>query len=246
MKSYFFELCAESLNAAQMAERGGADRIELCSQLDIGGVTPGKELAKNVIDALSIPVHVLIRPRGGSFVYTSEEFEEAREQVRWVKQAGAAGAVLGVLRPDHRIDVERNRELIELARPMSVTFHRAFDRAPDLSEALETVIELGVDCQLTSANAPNVLAGSEALGNLVKQANGRINIMAGGGLKLASLAELLQRTGLRSLHGSLLRNSGRIGKAELSAADAEILLADVRTAVRLMHEHFSATNQLVS
>ncbi|MGD0799985.1 MAG: copper homeostasis protein CutC [Terracidiphilus sp.] len=240
MNTFLLELCAESLNTALAAERGGADRIELCDQLKIGGVTPGERLTATVVHALSIPVHVLIRPRGGAFFYTTGEFDQMREQVKWAKKAGAGGVVLGVLRADGCIDVDRSQELVELARPMKVTFHRAFDATPDLGEALEAVIETGADCLLTSAGAPNVLSGVEELGRLVRQARGRIQIMAGGGLKLASMLEVLERTGVRCLHGSLARRDGENGNGSRAAIEAENLEADVRTAVHLLRGHFAA------
>jgi len=244
MKAFLFELCVETLLAAQAAEQGGADRIELCERLDIGGVTPGEKLISATIQALSIPVHVLIRPRGGDFVYSAAEFDLMKQQVNRIKQSGAAGVALGVLQGDGRVDVARSRELAELARPMKVTFHRAFDRSPEMGEALEAVISTGADCLLTSGGAPNVLAGAKQLKMLVKQAGGRIQIMAGGGLKLASMVEVLQQTGLRCLHGSLTRRAGeRFPKSvisDLTNGQASILEDDVRTAVRLMQGHFAA------
>jgi len=154
MKTYLFELCAESVQAAQAAELGGADRIELCSQLSIGGVTPSEELIAAVIRAVSIPVHVLIRPRGGDFVYSPAEFDQMRRQIDHVKQAGAAGIAIGVLLPDGNVDLERSRELVRHARPLSVTFHRAFDETANLTGALESVIQTGADCLLTSGRRP--------------------------------------------------------------------------------------------
>jgi copper homeostasis protein len=241
MMAFLFELCAETLQTAQAAELGGADRIELCERLDIGGVTPGEKLISDTIQALSIPVHVLIRPRGGDFIYSGTEFEQMKEQVQWVKQAGAAGVALGVLLADGRVDVDRSRELVKLARPMKVTFHRAFDRTPDMATALEAVIATGADCQLTSGGAPDVLSGAKQLKILVKQAGDRIQIMAGGGLRLASIVEVLEQTGLHCLHGSLTRRAGDgIPESETAEGQAEILQADVRTAVRLMRGHFAA------
>jgi copper homeostasis protein len=241
MKTFLFELCVETLPAAQAAEQGGADRIELCERLDIGGVTPGEKLISTTIQTLSIPVHVLIRPRGGDFMYSSGDFDLIRQQIQWVRQAGAAGVALGVLLADGRVDVERSRELVEMARPMRVTFHRAFDRAPDLDEALEAVIRTGADCLLTSGGEPDVLAGVKHLKRLVIQSSNRIQIMAGGGLKLASMVEVLEQTGLRCLHGSLARRAGDgLPESVNRGTAAEILEADVRTAVRLMQGHFSA------
>ena len=240
-KSFLFELCVETLHAAQAAELGGADRIELCEKLDIGGVTPGEKLISTTIQALSIPVHVLIRPRGGDFVYSAAEFDLMKEQVQSVSQAGAAGVALGVLMEDGRVDVDRSRELVELARPMKATFHRAFDRTPDMAAALEAVINTGADCLLTSGGAPDVLTGVKQLKRMVIQAGDRIQIMAGGGLKLASMVEVLEQTGLGCLHGSLTRRAGdgppECGK---TTSQAEILQGDVRTAVGLMQGHFAA------
>jgi copper homeostasis protein len=235
MNGFLFELCAESLQAAVAADRGGATRIELCERLNVGGVTPGKQLITETLKALSIPVHVLIRPRSGDFVYSAAEYDQMKQEVLWVKHAGAAGVALGVLQADRRIHVVLSRELTEMARPMKVTFHRAFDRAPDLGEALEAVISTGADCLLTSGRAPNVLIGAERLKRLVTQAGSRIQIMAGGGLKLASMIEVLERSGVRCLHGSLTRKAGE----NTDGSGAEVLEADVRTAVQLMNDHFA-------
>jgi copper homeostasis protein len=243
MNTFLFELCVESLKAAQAAERGGADRIELCSRLEISGITPSERLIATTLQVLSIPVHVLIRPRGGDFVYSAADFAQMKEQVQWVRQAGVAGVALGVLHADDRVDVERSRELVELARPMKVTFHRAFDETSNLFEALEAIIKTGADCLLTSGGAPDVLTGAGQIAQLVRLAGDRIQIMAGGGLRLASLVEVLEQTGVRFLHGSLTR---RVAKSDrmncnghTAAGKADILETDVRSAVRLMHGHFS-------
>jgi len=244
MKTLLFELCVETLEAARTAERAGAGRIELCARLDIGGLTPSRSLTAVVVRELSIPVHVLIRPRGGDFAYSADEFAQMRQQVQWVKDTGAAGVVLGVLLANGRVDVERSRELVELARPMKVTFHRAFDETPKLGEALEAVIETGSDCLLTSGGAVDVLTGAVQIGQLLRQAGDRIEIMAGGGLKLASMAEVLERTGVRCLHGSLTRRAPESGSQRTdehsAAGKSDMLEADVRAAVKLLHDHFAA------
>lgn len=232
LKKILLELCVESLASAEAGERGGADRIELCTQLEIGGVTPAEELTAATIRALRIPVHVLIRPRGGDFVYSCAEFEQIKRQIESVKKAGADGAVLGVLLPDGRVDVLRSRELVELARPMKVTFHRAFDETRDRAEALEAVIETGADCLLTSGGAPDVLTGAEELAKLVRQAGERIQIMAGGGLRLANLVEVLERSGVPCMHGSFTRRGTDCAK--LHGTDEAILETDVRAAVGLL------------
>jgi len=232
-KSFLFELCAESLEAARAAQAGGADRMELCEQLSIAGVTPSAELLRSVLDAVSIPVHVLIRPRGGDFVYSEMEFSLMRRQVEQTKAAGASGVAIGVLLRDGRVDVFRTFELAQLARPMKVTFHRAFDETDDLDEALEDVIRSRVDCLLTSGGRANVLAGAEQIGRLQRQAGNRLEVMAGGGLKLANLAEVVRRSGVTCLHGSLSRARG-IG--EQLSGHASQIEEDLREAIRLLQQ----------
>jgi copper homeostasis protein len=234
MRTFLFELCAGSLEAARTAESGGANRIELCADLSIGGVTPDFDLMKTTIEALTIPVHVLIRPRGGDFVFSADEFTRMKKQIEEAKQAGAAGVALGVLCRDGRVDVKRSRELVELARPMAVTFHRAFDETPALDEALEALIEIGVDCLLTSGGQADVQIGAESIARLSRQAGDRIQIMAGGGLRLANLIEVLRRAEVTCLHGSLTRKH----HGETPTADPVVLEADVREAVRLMNAEF--------
>jgi copper homeostasis protein len=234
MRTFLFELCAGSLEAARTAESGGANRIELCADLSIGGTTPGFHLMKAAVEALTIPVHVLIRPRGGDFVFSAGEFAQMQKQIEEAKQVGAAGVALGILRRDGRVDVKRSSALIELARPMAVTFHRAFDETPALDEALEALIEMGVDCLLTSGGQADVQTGAESIARLSRQAGDRIQIMAGGGLRLANLVEVLRRAEVTCLHGSLTQkhNGGT------PTADAVVLEADVREAVRLMNAEF--------
>jgi copper homeostasis protein len=236
MKTFLFEVCAESVEAAQAAESGGADRIELCSQLPIGGVTPEIDLTAAVVRAVSIPVHVLIRPRGGDFVYTADEFSLVKQQIDEAKQAGAAGVAVGVLLADGRVDVKRTRELVSLGRPLSVTFHRAFDEATDLSEALEGVIEAGADCLLTSGGAVDVLAGAETIAQLRVQAGDRLAIMAGGGLRLNNLVEVVRLTGASYLHGSMTRWRDFGGATSIAMSGLE---ANVRESVRLLRDEFT-------
>jgi copper homeostasis protein len=227
-----FELCATSQAAAIAAERGGADRIELCSNLPVGGVTPDPLLLQSVLAAVSIPVHVLIRPREGDFVYSAAEFAQMRQQVEAAKAAGASGVAIGILLPDGRVDVGRTRELADLARPMSVTFHRAFDEAANLDEALEAVIATGADHLLTSGGAENVMAGADAIAVIRRQAGTRLGIMAGAGLRLENLSEIVLRTGVSCLHGSLTPQPSDNGKAP----HANQLELNVREAVRLLRE----------
>ncbi len=228
-KQWLFELCATSAEAAGAAERGGADRIELCANLPVGGVTPDEALLHSVLGKSSIPVHVLIRPRSGDFVYNAGEFRRMLTQIEAAKDAGAAGIAVGVLLPDGRVDVERTRLLVEAARPLRVTFHRAIDETPNLEEALEDVVNTGADCVLTSGGAPDVLSGAASLASLHLQAGTRIQVMAGGGLRLENLNEFVQRTGIRCVHGSLTRRNGAHGDT-----NGAVLEDAVREAVRLL------------
>lgn len=247
MKNFIFELCAESAEAARAAESGGADRIELCSQLPIGGITPDFDLITKAIEALSIPVYVLIRPRGGDFVYSADEFEQMRRQIEQVKQAGAAGVAVGVLLSDGRVDVERSRELVRLGRPMRVTFHRAFDETVDLCEALEAVIQTGADSLLTSGGEPDVLAGADSIARLCRQAGERLDIMAGGGLRLTNLLEVVRRSGVSHLHGSLTHKRTEGGETDsklksnghIAVSASDLLEDDVRESVRLLRQEFA-------
>lgn len=231
MDTVFFELCAQSLDAAVAGQAGGADRIELCSDLVCGGVTPSHSLTASVLSALSIPVHILIRPRTGSFVFSASEFDEMRRQICDVKRSGASGVALGALLPDGQVDIERSRALVELARPMAVTFHRAFDEASDLGTALESVIRTGADSLLTSGGAANVQRGAERIAALQQQAAGRIAIIAGGGLRLENVADVARRSGVFSLHGSLSRRNGHAAHRD----NENSLESDVRRAVELLH-----------
>jgi copper homeostasis protein len=226
MKAMLFELCAENLASALAAQEGGADRIELCAGLAVGGLTPPSHAMTEVVCALDIPVHVLIRPRPGSFVFSTGEFDAMRQQIDAVKRAGASGIATGILLPNGCVDIDRTRALIDQARPMDVTFHRAFDEAVDLSQALEDVIESGADSLLTSGGAPNVLAGAAAIRALAEQAGDRIPLIAGGGLKLETLAEVIRISGIFCMHGSLSRRNGN--------GAAHALVDDVREAVRVL------------
>jgi copper homeostasis protein len=234
MTSLFFELCAESVEAACAAESGGADRIELCSRLSEGGTTPTAELMTASVRAVSIPVCVLIRPRAGDFVFTSKEFDLMHRQIDEARAAGASGVALGVLLADGRVDVKRTRDLVEYARPFETTFHRAFDESSDLSIALEQVVETGAAGLLTSGGASEVLLGADRIGRLQEQADGRIHIIAGGGLRLASLVEVVRRSGAFSLHGSLTNSNGSNGHR----VDMTQLESNIREAVRLLRSEY--------
>lgn len=205
MQEMNFELCAETIDACLAARAGGAHRIELCSGLREGGITPSHGLILEAVERSGLPVHVLVRPRDGNFVYSESEIDVMRRDILHIKELGAAGAVVGILRADGRVDVAATRALVQLARPLKVTFHRAFDATPSLPEALEDVIATGADRLLTSGGQPDVVAGSAALAELVRLAGSRIDIAVGGGLRLGNAASLARATQARHFHGSLRR-----------------------------------------
>jgi copper homeostasis protein len=216
LKMYFkpeLEICIESLSAGLAARTGGADRVELCSALVAGGLTPSHALIAAAVEQTGLPVHVLVRPRTGGFVYSSEEFRIIQRDIEHAQNLGAKGCVIGILRPDGSVDVERTRELVQQAAPMQVTFHRAFDRSRNLAESLEQVIEAGCTRILTSGGKPTAGEAAPMLAALVAQSNTRIRIAAGGGVTLASAAELLKLTPI-DLHASLRHRTNTVAKQD--------------------------------
>jgi copper homeostasis protein len=199
-RSVKVEICVGDLESALEADRGGADRVELCDNLAVGGTTPSAGAIAEACARLSIPVHVLIRPRAGDFLPSEPELAAMRRDIDTARSLGASGVVLGVLRPDATIDRETTATLAERARPMSVTFHRAFDQVLDPALALETLIALGIDRVLTSGCHPTALEGIDVLRRLVEQARHRINILAGGRIALENLAKIFVQTGVPEVH----------------------------------------------
>jgi copper homeostasis protein len=208
MRPIIFELCAETMDACLAARDGGAQRIELCSGLSEGGLTPGHGFVREAVRQSGLPVHVLVRPRGGGYVYSADEVAVMAADIAHIKTLGAAGVVLGLLQKDGSVDVATTRELVELAQPMEVTFHRAFDSTPSLEAALEQVIAAGCKRVLTSGGHRDVVQGAFVLAALVEQAAGRIDIAVGGGLRLQNAAVLARATGATHFHGSLLPTPG--------------------------------------
>jgi copper homeostasis protein len=202
-KSPLLEICVETVDAAMAAERGGADRIELCENLRVGGVTPNTDLMRAVRSQVHIPVFAMVRPRGGDFCYSEEEYGQMVREVEAAKQLGMDGAVLGLLHGDRRVDAKRTKALVELARPLPVTFHRAFDDTPNLAGALEDVIGTGAARILTSGGKASAEHGIDTIRALVDASRNRIRIMPGGGISATNIGRILQGTRAREFHSGL-------------------------------------------
>jgi len=197
------EISVETVETAMAAERGGADRIELCGNLSMGGITPGAELLRTVRAQVRIPIFSMVRPRAGDFAYSSAEFAEMKRAISAAKESGINGMVLGMLTKDGRVDRRRTLELTELARPLPVTYHRAFDEVADLHQALEDVIQSGAKRILTSGGAESALEGAGALAKLIEAAGARIVIVPGAGISGANITEAARRTRAREFHSGL-------------------------------------------
>jgi copper homeostasis protein len=196
------EICCYTVESAIIAEKAGADRIELCENYTEGGTTPSYGSIKTAIDKLNIPVNIIIRPRGGDFLYSDTEFEIIKQDVKTVKQLGANGVVIGFLNSDGSLDIEKTKEIIELAKPMEVTFHRAFDRCKEPFMALEQLINIGVDCILTSGQEQTAYEGANLISNLIEKANSRIIIMPGSGVNDRNISKLIAKTKAFQFHSS--------------------------------------------
>jgi copper homeostasis protein len=197
------EVCVDSLESALAAQKGGAHRIELCSDLLEGGITPSAGLIASVRRRISIGVNVMIRPRGGDFCYSADEFEAMEQDVRMAKQLAADSIVVGILKEDGHVDTRRTRHLVDIARPLKVTFHRAFDMSIDLDQALEDIIQTGADRLLTSGAEQTVEEGMTTVARLVSAAGGRLVIMAGAGISERNVLRVLTETGVREIHAGL-------------------------------------------
>jgi copper homeostasis protein len=182
------------------AERGGAGRIELCDALYDGGTTPSAGTIALCRERASVPIHVLVRPRGGDFLYSDAEIDVMRRDIAFARELGADGVVIGALQRDGRVDARRTAHLVERARPMRVTFHRAFDLTRDADEALDVLIDAGVDIVLTSGRAPTAVEGASRIAAFVRRARGRIGVLAGGGITAENVARVVEETGVREVH----------------------------------------------
>jgi copper homeostasis protein len=199
-----FESCIDSHDGALASAGGGAGRVELCARLDLGGTTPDRALIERCVATVPIPVFVMIRPRGGGFVYDAGEVATMAADIRAASEAGAHGVVFGALRPDATLDVDVMRRLIDAARPLPVTCHKAIDASRDPLEALEALLALGVDRVLTSGGADTAATGAATIARLAARAGDELVVMAGGGVRAGNVAALVQQTGVREVHARIL------------------------------------------
>ena len=202
MEGYILEACVDSVESALAAAEGGATRLELCSNLVIGGTTPSPWMYEEIRKHSDIRIHALIRPRFGDFCYTESEFSIIRQAVRAFRDMGAEGVVFGILKPDGTLNLEQMKELMEEAKGMSVTLHRAFDLCVDPYEAMEQAIELGIETILTSGQKNICTQGTGLLRELVEKSRGRIKIQVGSGVNAQVIREVYPLTKARAYHMS--------------------------------------------
>ena len=193
------EACCDSIASARTVQELGAGRVELCGLGD-GGTTPSLGLIARCRDELYVPLHVMIRPSVDNFVYSTEDFEVMCNDVIAARALGADGIVLGILHSDHMIDIQRMAEIIALARPLKVTFHRAFDRTPHATAAMDSLLQLGVDYVLTAGHAATALDGATRLHALQQQAGNKLTVLAGGGVRGHNVRDVVAQSGVREVH----------------------------------------------
>ena len=208
------EIACFNLESALIAQKAGADRVELCADMSVGGTTPTIEMIKQARENLTIDLYVMIRPRGGNFVYSEAELEQMKLEIETIKKLGVNGFVFGILNEDKTIHIEQNKALVELAKPFPCTFHRAFDAVLDYEKALEDVISCGFSNILTSGTFPNVMEGKEVLQQLVIQANNRIKIMPGGGLRSTNISELNEIVNANWYHSSAITDGSETANSK--------------------------------
>lgn len=208
------EIACFNLESALIAQKTGADRVELCADMSVGGTTPTLEMIKQAREHLTIEINVMIRPRGGNFVYSDSEFEQMKSEIEIIKKLGISGFVFGILNDDNTINIQQNKTLVELAKPFSCTFHRAFDEVSDFKKALEDVISCGFSTILSSGTFPNVMEGKGVLKQLVIQANNRIEIMPGGGLRSTNILALDEMVNANLYHSSAITDGSETANSE--------------------------------
>jgi copper homeostasis protein len=208
------EIACFNLESALIAQKAGADRVELCADMSVGGTTPTIEMIQQARENLTINLYVMIRPRGGNFVYSEAEFKQMKSEIETIKKLGVNGFVFGILNDDKTINIKKNKELVELAKPLPSTFHRAFDKVSNYEKALEDVISCGFSTILTSGTFPNVIEGKEVLKRLVILANNRIEIMPGGGLRSTNISELNEMVNANWYHSSAITDGNETANSE--------------------------------
>ena len=208
------EIACFNLESALIAQKVGADRVELCADMSVGGTTPTIEIIQQAREHLTINLYVMIRPRGGNFVYSDSEFEKMKFEIETIKKLGINGFVFGILKEDRTINIEQNKALIDIAKPFPCTFHRAFDEVLDYEQALENLISCGFSTILTSGTFPNVMEGKYVLKQLVIQANNRIEIMPGGGLRSTNISELNEMVKANWYHSSAITDGSETANPE--------------------------------
>lgn len=214
MEKNQLEIACFNFESALIAQKNGADRIELCENMQLGGTTPNYILGVKVREELSIKMHVIIRPRGGDFVYSDEELVEMKQDIKQFKKLGVDGFVFGILNEDGSVNKTKNKELVGLASPLSCTFHRAFDEVADIEQSLEDVIDCGFETILTSGQGKNVTEGISVLEKIQILANGRIVIMPGGGLRSSNIHLLKQKLRPTFYHSSAVTDDSEMANAE--------------------------------
>lgn len=244
MKTTKIEVCIESVESAVIAQDCGADRVEVCSALSEGGITPSLGLVHRIREKLNIGVHVIIRPRRGDFCYSDDEFACMKNDVKFFREIGVDGFVFGILTKDGEIDCQRCREIIECAGKVSITFHRAFDAVKDPFKALEDCISLGIDRILTSGLRQKAEEGIPMLKQLTERAKGRIIILAGSGINENNIEKIIRETGVKEIHLSAkerlqsvmeyrkeeipMSNSSPISEYELERTSSTLLINAIK------------------
>jgi copper homeostasis protein len=235
MPQRLLEICVDSLDLALAAVQGGADRLELCGPLFDGGITPSAGFVAAARSMIDLPLAMLVRPRAGSFTPSTAEFEVMRQDILHARNLGIDIIVLGLLHSDQLIDVERTRELVELARPLEVTFHRAFDVSPNLQESLASVLKTGATRILTAGGQSSAVSGAATVKELQETAGNRIGFLLCGGITAATVSSALETSNVAEVHAGL-RNSARTALSarhfELFTASVDALRQKIRSADR--------------
>ena len=223
MEKYKLEIACFNLKSAIIAQENGADRVELCANMKEGGTTPDFKITEQARKELNIDLNVMIRPRGGDFIYTDAEFEQMKTEIVAFKKLNVDGFVFGILDNEGNVNVVQNKELVALASPTPCTFHRAFDVVNKVYQSLETVIDCGFKTILTSGQEINVVEGIDVLAELVKKANNRIVIMPGGGLRSTNIGLLKEKTNASFYHSSAIVETGETANgAEVKALKGKL------------------------